>query len=121
MTEEQRPAETGLRNVPKNLQPYFLGLLRKGARWNETDGHEAMELLPRHLAFIREQIEKGRYIVAGPVTDESDLVGIMIVKAASLEDAVALVSQDPGVRAARMSVEVHPMLLPSLDGVHVNF
>jgi uncharacterized protein YciI len=121
MTEERRPAETGLRNVPKNLQPYFLGLLRKGSRWNETEGHEAAELLPQHLAFLREQIEQGRYVVAGPVTDETDIVGMIIVKAASLEDALALTSQDPGVLSGRMGVELHPMLLPALDGVRVGY
>ncbi|MGI8770945.1 MAG: YciI family protein [Acidobacteriaceae bacterium] len=121
MTEERHPAETGLRNVPKNLQPYFLGLLRKGSRWNETDGREAVELLPQHLAYLREQIEKGRYVVAGPVTDESDFVGMMIVKAASLEDALALANQDPGVLAGRMRVEIHPMLLPALDDLRVNY
>ncbi len=121
MTEERRPAETGLRDVPKNLQPYFLGLLRKGPRWNETDGREAVELLPQHLAYLREQIETGRYVVAGPVTDESDIVGMMIVKARTLDDALTLAGQDPGVVAGRMCVQMHPMLLPTLDGLRVNY
>jgi hypothetical protein len=30
---------------------------------------------------------------------------------------VALATGDPGVKAGRLAVEVHPVLLPALDGV----
>jgi uncharacterized protein YciI len=128
MTEERNPKETGMRDVPKNLKPYFLGLLRRGPRWNETEGAEAAELLPRHLAYLREQSEAGRYRLAGPVLparpthpdespDESDFAGVLLISAETLEAAVTLAENDPGVRAGRLAVEVHPVLLPALDGV----
>jgi uncharacterized protein YciI len=124
MTEERNPKETGMRDVPKNLKPYFLGLLRRGPRWNETEGAEAAELLPRHLAYLREQSEAGRYRLAGPVLPagptrpaESDFAGVLMISAETLEAAVALAENDPGVRAGRLAVEVHPVLLPALDGV----
>jgi uncharacterized protein YciI len=117
MTEERNAKETGMRDVPKNLKPYFLGLLRRGPRWNETEGAEAAELLPRHLAYMREQSEAGRYIAAGPVLDESDFAGVLLISAETLEAAKALAENDPGVRAGRLAVEVHPVLLPALDGV----
>ena len=117
MTEERNPKETGMRDVPKNLKPYFLGLLRRGPRWNETEGPEAAELLPRHLAYLREQSEAGRYMAAGPVLDESDVAGVLLIAAETQEAAAALAGNDPGVRAGRLAVEVHPVLLPALDGV----
>jgi uncharacterized protein YciI len=136
MTEERNPKEVGMRDVPKNLKPYFLGLLRRGPRWNETEGAEGAELLPRHLAYLREQSEAGRYRLAGPVLgagrtrpdthrdshpearpDEGDFAGVLLISAETLEAAVALAENDPGVRAGRLAVEVHPVLLPSLDGV----
>jgi uncharacterized protein YciI len=117
MTEERNPKETGRRDVPKNLKPYFLGLLRRGPRWNETEGPEAAELLTRHLAYLREQSEAGRYIVAGPVLSESNLAGVLLISAETQEAAVALAEHDPGVRAGRLAVEVLPVLLPALDGV----
>jgi uncharacterized protein YciI len=121
MTEEIQPVETPGRNVPKRLQPYFLGLLRKGTRWNETDGSEAMALLPQHLAFLRREIEGGRYIVAGPVTDGGDVVGMMILNVASTEEAQQVANEDPGVQAGRLRVEILPVLLPALDGVRVSY
>jgi uncharacterized protein YciI len=128
MTEERNPKEIGMRDVPKNLKPYFLGLLRRGPRWNETEGAEAAELLPRHLAYMREQSEAGRYRLAGPVlpggrtrpgksSDESEFAGVLLISAETLEAATALVENDPGVRAGRLAVEVHPVLLPALDSV----
>jgi len=117
MTEERHPKETGMRDVPKNLKPYFLGLLRRGPRWNETEGPAAAELLPRHLAYLREQSEARRYVVAGPVLDESEFAGVLLIAAETLESAMAIVQNDPGVRAGRLAVEIHPVLLPTLDGV----
>jgi uncharacterized protein YciI len=124
MTEERNPKETGMRDVPKNLKPYFLGLLRRGPRWNEIEGAEAAELLPRHLAYLREQSEAGRYVAAGPVLpasrthqDTSEFAGVLLIAAETLEAAAALAENDPGVRAGRLAVEVHPVLLPALDAV----
>jgi uncharacterized protein YciI len=117
MTEERNPKETGMRDVPKNLKPYFLGLLRRGPRWNEIEGAEAAELLPRHLAYLREQSEAGRYVMAGPVLDGSEFAGVLVISAETLEAAAALAENDPGVRAGRLAAEVHPVLLPALDAV----
>lgn len=117
MTEERSPRETGMRDVPKNLKPYFLGLLRRGPRWNETEGAEAAELLPRHLAYLREQSEAGCYLAAGPVVDESEFAGVLLIAAESLGQALAVAQADPGVAAGRLAVEVHPVLLPALEGV----
>jgi uncharacterized protein YciI len=116
---------TPRRDVPRNLKSYFLCLLRKGDRWNETQ--DSPELMPQHLAFLREQLETRRFLVTGPVlagpdTDQNDnLVGITILAAESLEEAQAIVNQDPGAQAGRLKMEIRPVLLPSLDAVRVEY
>jgi uncharacterized protein YciI len=105
--------------VPRNLKPYFLCLLRKGARWNDPQGSE--ELLSRQLAFLREQLESGRFRIAGPLTDDGEIVGISIIEAPTLEAAAALANQDPGVQAQRLTAEVHPAFLTSLDAVRTEY
>ena len=45
-------------DVPRNLKPYFLYLLKKGPRWNVTDGNE--DLMAKYLAWLRRETEAGR-------------------------------------------------------------
>jgi uncharacterized protein YciI len=107
-------------DVPRNLKGYFLCLLRKGPRWNETG--DSPELMLQHLAFLRTQLEARKFLVAGPVVDNADdLVGITILEAASAEEAQTLANRDPGALAGRLKMEIRPVFLPSLDPVRVEY
>jgi uncharacterized protein YciI len=121
MTQERSPKETGMRDVPRNLKPYFLGLLRRGPRWNETEGPEATDLIQRQLSYLREQSEAGRYLAAGPVMDEGEFTGVLLIAADTYEAALQLAENDPGVQAGRLVAEVHPVLLPALDAVRAEY
>jgi len=121
MTEEQSPREHPQRNIPRNLKQYYLGLLKRGPRWNKIDDKEAEELLPQHLAFLRRQMEDRRYIVAGPVNDETDYVGMMIIDAANQSEAQAIVNRDPGIQAQRLAADIYPVYLPSMDGISIRY
>jgi uncharacterized protein len=122
MTEETSPKEKPrMKNIPRDVEPYFIAFLLKGERWNDIQGADVADLVPRQLAFIREQVQAGRYMVAGPVTDDGPMVGISIIAAANAEEALAIVSADPGVKAGRLKVEVHPAFLPSLKDLKINY
>jgi uncharacterized protein YciI len=110
-----------MKNVPRNVEPYFIAFLLKGERWNDTEGSDAADLVPRQLAFIREQVEAGRYLLAGPVTDDGQLVGISIIAASTAAEATAIAGADPGVQAGRLKVEVHPAFLPSLKDLKISY
>jgi uncharacterized protein YciI len=113
------PSRPRIPNVPRNLKPYFIAFFQAGERWNQTEGAE--ELLAQQLAFLRAQFESGVYRVAGPVTDESAISAVAIIAAESLEAAQRIAEQDPGVVARRLVAEVHPVLLPALDAVRVEY
>ena len=81
MTEEAQAKEKRTKDVPRNVEPYYIAFLLKGERWNDTQGAEVADLVPRQLAFIREQVQAGRYLLAGPITDDGPLVGISIIAA----------------------------------------
>ncbi|WP_446744608.1 YciI family protein [Silvibacterium acidisoli] len=107
-------------NVPRNLKGYFLCLLKKGPRWNEAEGSE--ELMPQHLAFLREQTEARKFLITGPVTDDADdLVGITILEAANRTDAIILASLDPAVQAGRLKAEIRSVYLPALSDIKVEY
>lgn len=114
------PQPPRLKDVPRNLKGYFLCLLKKGEKWNETEG--SAELMPQHLAFLRAQMETRRFLVTGPVLgDNDDLVGISLIEAVSAEEALQLANEDPAAKAGRLRMEIRPVYLPSLDGVRVEF
>jgi len=108
-----------IENVPRNLKPYFLALFRPGERWNQTEGAE--DLPARQLAFLREQFDAGIYRAAGPVTDDEKISAMAIIEAENLESAERIAQLDPAVETARLTVDVHPVLLPALDSVRVEY
>jgi len=122
MTEEASGKEKPrMKDIPRDIEPYFIAFLLKGERWNNTQGAEAADLMPRQLAFIREQVEAGRYLLAGPITDDGPVVGISIIAANTAAEALAIASADPGVQSGRLKVEVHSAFLPSLKELKINY
>ena len=122
MTEEAHPKEKPRRkDIPRDVEPYFIAFLFRGDRWNDTLGADVADLVPRQLAFIREQVEAGRYLLAGPITDDGPLVGMSIIAAGNAADALAIASADPGVKAGRLRVEVHPAFFPSLKQLKIKY
>jgi len=114
-----KPSTPRTPDVPRNLKPYFLCLLKKGPRWNVTEGHE--ELMPQYLAYLRRETEAGRMVFAGPLTDGGEIIAMAVLEAASAEDAMAIVGENPGVKSGHFVAEVHPCYLPALDGVNVEY
>jgi uncharacterized protein YciI len=108
-----------IENLPRNLKPYFLALFRPGERWNQIESAE--DLPGRQLAFLRSQFEAGTYRAAGPITDGGPFSAMAIIEAVNLETARQIAEQDPAVVSARLMVEVHPVLLPVLDSVRVEY
>jgi uncharacterized protein YciI len=113
-----------LKDVPLNLQPYFLCLLRTGPQWDVPQGEE--DLMPLQLAFLRRQTELGNFLITGPVLGrnpklKNELTGITVIRAENLQAAQALAHQDPAVQSGRLVAEVRPIFLPSLGGVRVQY
>ena len=119
----QTPAENPLaRYTPKNMSPYYLDLLLlKDKPDTALPAAERSQWLQKHLAYIREQVEAGNFVLVGPVTEESRLRGIAVIKANSLEEAQRIASGDPLVRSGHLVVEVHPILLEDLSGIRFEY
>lgn len=106
-------------DIPRNLKPYFLCLLRRGPRWNVTEGHE--DLMPRYLAWLRREMEARRMVFAGPMTDDGDLIAVAVIEVPTSSEAKALVDENPGVQSGHFVAELHPCYLPALNGVNVQY
>ena len=119
----QAPAENPLAPyIPKNTKPYYLDLLmKKSPPAAEPSEDERMEWMQKHLSYIRSQVEAGKFVLVGPILEESRLRGIAVIKADSLEEAQHVASGDPLVQAGKLEVEVHPVMLEDLSSVKFDY
>lgn len=90
------------------MTTYYVGFLYRGARWSPGETPESRKLQEEHMANIRRMGEAGKLVIAGPFTDDGELRGLYVFRAASAEEARALVESDPAVKAGRLRFEIHP-------------
>jgi uncharacterized protein YciI len=57
---------------------------------------------------IERMAKEGKLVVAGPFMDEGELRGIYVFNVKTVEEARALTSTDPAIKAGRLSMELHP-------------
>ncbi|SRR6266403_901387 len=106
-------------NIPKNMKPYFLCVLQKGEKWMPVQFADPM--MQEHLAYIREQVEGGRFVVVGPALDEGRIRGMAIINAASMEDAKKIVNGDKMVQSGHLVAEIHPVMLADLSALRTEY
>lgn len=108
--------------IPKTMKPYYVDLLLlKDKPDTALPEGERAQWMQKHLAYIRSQVEAGKFVLVGPVTEENRLRGIAIIKADSLEEAQRIASADPLVQSGHLIVEVHPILLEDLSSIRFEY
>jgi len=106
-------------NIPKNMRAYFLCLLEKGPKW--TPVQFADPTMQEHLAYIREQVEAGKFVVVGPALDQGRIAGMAIINATSIEEAKKIADADKMVQSGRLVAEIHPVMLVELSAVRMEY
>lgn len=94
------------------MDTYQIGLFKRGPKWSAEQTDESRRIQAEHLAHLGKMAEAGKLVGAGPFLDGGDLRGILIFKAASIEEARAMAEADPAVKAGRLIIEFHPWLGP---------
>ncbi len=93
---------------PSKLVQFQIALLRKGPKWAEAQTPESQKILHQHLVNVLALLGSGKAVVAGPFGDDTDLGGIFILRASSVEEAKTWVDADPAVKAGLYVAEMHP-------------
>jgi uncharacterized protein YciI len=106
-------------NVPKNMKRYFLCILEKGEKWIPVQF--ADPAMQEHLAYMREQVEAGKFWVVGPALDEGRIRGMAIMEATSMEEAKKIVNADKMVQSGHLVAEIHPVMLADLSALHTEY
>jgi len=90
------------------LVQFYMGLLKKGPGWTTAHTDATTQLHQKHVAYVMSLLESGKAMIAGPFTDDQDLLGVYIFRAPSLDEARAWAAADPAVVAGHLLVEMHP-------------
>jgi len=90
--EKPRATDTPDRDIPRNVEPYYIAFLLKGERWNDTQGAEVADSCLVNWRSYGNRVQAGRYLLAGPITDDGPLVGMSIIAAGNAAEALAIAS-----------------------------
>jgi uncharacterized protein YciI len=97
---------------PIKMTIAYIGFLSRGANWTPEKTPQTEALQKAHMANISKLAETKKLVVAGPFGDNGQLRGIFVFRVASLEEAKELAATDPSVQAGRLSIDMHPWLVP---------
>jgi uncharacterized protein YciI len=87
---------------------YQFGFLARGPAYTTEETPALLDLHKAHLAHLSGMARAGKLAAAGPLSGSDRLAGVLVFAMERTEDAVALASEDPGVKSGRFLVELHP-------------
>ena len=83
-----------------------MALLKRGPKWSAKGMSPEVE--KGHVNHVMSLLDTGKAVIAGPLADDGDLVGIYILRAKSAEEAKSWADSDPAVIAGDLMPEMHP-------------
>jgi uncharacterized protein YciI len=90
------------------MKQYYFCLLLRGDKAQSFSKEELEKIQAGHMANINKYADLGKIVVAGPFGDDTDRRGILIMDVETMEEAEAIVKEDPAVQAGRLTYEIHP-------------
>ena len=90
------------------LVHFQMAIFAKGPKWKTTSAEDRGRVLQQHLANVLSLYESDKMAVAGPFGDDTNLIGIFVMRTTSAAEAKAWVDADPAVKAGLMVPEMHP-------------
>ena len=97
---------------PSKMFTAYLAFLMRGPKWTPEQNPQTEELQKAHLANIVRLNKLGKLVVAGPFGDGGKFAGIFVFRVSSMEEAQALAATDPAVKAGRLTLDLHPWVVP---------
>lgn len=88
------------------LIEFHMCLLKRGPNYNAAGMPK--DLKSAHIANVMSLFESGKVVIAGPLGDDSDIVGVFVFRAKSAEEARDWAEADPAVKAGFFKAEMHP-------------
>ena len=94
------------------MTTYQLVMLKKGPSAAMVSTPEGQKLVKEHVAHLYKLGADGKAVAAGPFRNEGEIQGIIMMKAATPEEAREIEGADPAVKAGIFTMEVLPFMSP---------
>lgn len=89
------------------MKQYVFCLYLSGPTRSQNEEEKA-EIQAAHMAHISSMALNHHLQVAGPLGDESEKRGLLIFDLETVEEAEKIITEDPAVKAGRLTFECHP-------------
>ncbi len=88
------------------MKTYILVFLKSGPTRDQSE-EIAAEIQKGHLEFLARLAEEGFLIMAGPLKNDQDIRGILVLNTTETDDARIRLEEDPAIKAGRLIAEYH--------------
>jgi uncharacterized protein YciI len=96
------------------LKSWFVRLIPPRPTFDKDMTDAESKLMEQHFVYWKDQFAKGVCVFGGPVFDPNGVFGVLAIRAATEEEARALASADPSVKAGLNRIEVAEMKIAFL-------
>ena len=97
------------KNEPANkLVEFHMAILKRGPKGTAAETPETKRVQQEHVKYVLATLDSGKAIIAGPFTDDGEIIGLFVFRAPSAAEAKAWAEADPSVGAGHYIVEMHP-------------
>jgi uncharacterized protein YciI len=89
------------------LVQFQMAILKRGPKPMPADW-ETSSLRERHVAYVQSLVQSGKAMIAGRIKDDPEMVGVLIFRTESADEARNWATADPAVTAGHFTAELHP-------------
>lgn len=90
------------------LVEFHMAILKRGPKWTAAETAEAKRVQQEHVKYVLSTLDSGKAIIAGPFTEDGEIIGVFVFRAPSAAEAKAWAEADPSVASGHYIVEMHP-------------
>jgi uncharacterized protein YciI len=105
--------------IDDNGPHYFVSFQTPGPNWVQGVKYNEQPEFARHVQYMSELQDKDRTVLSGPFMEKAGGLdgvledgGMTIFKAADMDEAVQISTDDPTVRSGMLSVDVRMIWVP---------
>lgn len=90
------------------LVQFQMALIRRGPKWEASHTKGSGGTMSEHGKYVMSLLESGNAVIAGPFSDDGEIIAVYILRANTADQAKMWVDNDPGVKGGHLVAELIP-------------